>query len=67
MRPTAARPACRRRWRATAGSASPSASSRPGCGSPTDAAFDLLRRASNDRNVKLRALAEEVIYTGTLE
>jgi hypothetical protein len=32
-----------------------------------EAAFDLLRRASNDRNVKLRVLAEEVIYTGELD
>jgi AmiR/NasT family two-component response regulator len=32
-----------------------------------EAAFDLLRRASNDRNVKLRQVAEEVIYTGALE
>jgi AmiR/NasT family two-component response regulator len=32
-----------------------------------DAAFELLRRASNDRNVKLRLVAEEVIYTGELD
>jgi AmiR/NasT family two-component response regulator len=32
-----------------------------------DAAFDCLRRVSNVRNVKLRMLAEEVIYMGALE
>ena len=31
-----------------------------------DQAFDLLRRESQLRNQKLRELAEEVIYTGTL-
>jgi ANTAR domain len=30
------------------------------------AAFELLRRISQHRNVKLRELAEEVIYTGSL-
>jgi hypothetical protein len=30
-------------------------------------AFDLLRRASNDRNVELRLVAEEVIDTGALD
>ncbi len=30
------------------------------------AAFDCLRRVSNQRNVKLRLVAEEVIYRGTL-
>jgi AmiR/NasT family two-component response regulator len=30
-------------------------------------AFDLLRRTSSHRNVKLRELAEEVILTGRLE
>jgi hypothetical protein len=30
-------------------------------------AFDLLRRASSHRNVKLRLVAEEVIRTGTLD
>jgi AmiR/NasT family two-component response regulator len=29
-------------------------------------AFDLLRRSSMQRNIKLRDLAEEVIYRGTL-
>ena len=32
-----------------------------------DAAFDCLRRVSNQRNVKLRLVAEEVIYRGTLD
>jgi hypothetical protein len=32
-----------------------------------DAAFDLLRRASQHRNVKLRDLADDVILTGRLE
>jgi len=32
-----------------------------------EAAFECLRRASNVRNVKLRLVAEEVIYKGTLE
>lgn len=31
-----------------------------------DQAFDLLRRVSSRRNVKLAALAEEVVYTGGL-
>ncbi len=30
-------------------------------------AFDLLRRASSDRNVKLRLVAEDVIRTGTVD
>jgi AmiR/NasT family two-component response regulator len=30
-------------------------------------AFDLLRRASSHRNVKLRLVAEDVIRTGTLD
>ena len=32
-----------------------------------EAAFEYLRQASNVRNVKLRAVAEEVIYQGTLD
>ena len=32
-----------------------------------DAAFDRLRRASNDRNQKLRDVAEDVILSGMLE
>ena len=32
-----------------------------------EAAFDCLRRVSNQRNVKLRLVAEEVIYRGTLD
>ncbi len=32
-----------------------------------DAAFDHLRRVSNQRNVKLRLVAEEVIYRGALD
>ncbi|WP_175479448.1 ANTAR domain-containing protein [Geodermatophilus siccatus] len=32
-----------------------------------DAAFDCLRQVSNQRNVKLRLVAEEVIYRGALD
>jgi AmiR/NasT family two-component response regulator len=32
-----------------------------------DEAFELLRRASSHRNVKLRLVAEDVIRTGTLD
>ena len=32
-----------------------------------DAAFDLLRKASSHRNVKLRTLAEQIVETGELE
>jgi len=32
-----------------------------------EAAFECLRQASNQRNVKLRVVAEEVIYQGTLD
>jgi hypothetical protein len=32
-----------------------------------DAAFDCLRQVSNARNLKLRLVAEEVIYMGALE
>jgi GAF domain-containing protein len=38
---------------------------RRGCTS--DAAFDALRKVSQQRNVKLRALAEQVVYLGDLE
>jgi AmiR/NasT family two-component response regulator len=31
------------------------------------AAFDCLRQVSNQRNVKLRLVAEEVIYEGALD
>jgi AmiR/NasT family two-component response regulator len=30
-------------------------------------AFDLLRRVSQNRNIKLRDIARDVIYTGTLD
>ena len=36
-------------------------------GITADAAFEALRRASQHRNVKLRAIADEVVYLGDLE
>ncbi|HVW35307.1 MAG TPA: ANTAR domain-containing protein, partial [Acidimicrobiia bacterium] len=38
---------------------------RRGC--TADAAFEALRRVSQQRNVKLRAIAEQVVYQGDLE